>query len=91
MTGLQARITVLRHACWWQIRASVTTTALSLSPRSVAYSLNQMSESQFARFTARAALPGDASLCQVVNAVQAIPYGDAASTVPEGGLTDMHR
>ena len=149
MTGLQARITVLRHACWWQFRASVTTMALSLSPRSVAYSLNQMSESQFARFTARAALPGDASLCQVVNAVQAIPYGrprsrtadgvisewkgtcstkhallaqllaerwpqvcprlvhrvyhvsresalqrhgaDAASTVPEGGLTDMHR
>lgn len=108
-----------------------------------------MSESQFARFTARAALQGNASLCQVVNAVQAIPYGrprsrtadgvisewkgtcstkhallaqllaerwpqvrprlvhrvyrvsresalqrhgaDAASTVPEGGLTDVHR
>ena len=111
--------------------------------------MNQVSESQFARFTARANLPGDASLCQVVNAIQAIPYGrpesrtadgviaewkgtcstkhallvqllrdrwpevrprlvhrvyrvsresviqrhgaDAASTVPEGGLTDVHR
>lgn len=129
------------------------TAVTTLVPRPLAapgiYSLNQVSGSQFARFAARAGLPGDASPRQVVNAVQAIPYGrpgsrtadgvigewkgtcstkhalltqllrerwpelrlrlvhrvyrmsrgsviqrhgaDAASAVPEGGLTDVHR
>jgi hypothetical protein len=43
-----------------------------------------VSGSWFARFAARAGLPGDASLCQVVNAVQAIPYGRPGSRTAEG-------
>jgi hypothetical protein len=38
-------------------------------------SLGEMDGSLFAWFVTRAGLPGDASLGQVVNAVQAIPYG----------------
>ena len=47
-----------------------------------------MSESQFARFAARAGLPGDASLRQVVNAVQAIPYGRPESRTAEGVISE---
>jgi hypothetical protein len=66
----------------------VTTPILSSPPRSAAYSLNQVSESQFARFTARATLPGDASLRQVVNAVQAIPYGRPESRTADGVIAE---
>ena len=38
----------------------------------------------FARFVTRAGLPGDASLRQVVNAVQAIPYGRPRLRTAEG-------
>lgn len=47
-----------------------------------------MSESQFARFAARAGLPGDASPRQVVNAVQAIPCGRPGSRTAEGGISE---
>jgi hypothetical protein len=47
-----------------------------------------VSESQFARFAARAALPGDASVRQVVNAVQAIPYGRPESRTAEGVISE---
>jgi hypothetical protein len=47
-------------------------------------SLGQMHGSLFARFVTRAGLPEDASLCQVVNAVQAIPYGRPATRTAEG-------
>ena len=47
-------------------------------------SLGQMNGSLFARFVARAGLPGDASLCQVVNAVQAVPYGRPGAWTAEG-------
>lgn len=47
-----------------------------------------MSESQFARFAVRASLPGDASLRQVVNAVQAIPYGRPGSRTAEGVISE---
>ena len=47
-------------------------------------SLGQMNGSLFARFVARAGLPGDASLCQVVNAVQAVPYGRPGARTAEG-------
>jgi hypothetical protein len=40
------------------------------------------------RFAARADLPGDASLRQVVNAVQAIPYGRPGSRTPEGVIAE---
>jgi hypothetical protein len=63
------------RACRRLIRTSVTMPVLRSAPRLAIDSLNQVSESQFARFAARAGLPGDASLRQVVNAVQAIPYG----------------
>lgn len=43
-----------------------------------------MKGSLFARFVTRAGLPGDASPCQVVNAVQAIPYGRPAARTAEG-------
>jgi hypothetical protein len=43
-----------------------------------------MNGSLFARFVTRAGLPGDASLCQVVNAVQAIPYGRPGARTAEG-------
>src|SRR5579862_7363481 len=43
-----------------------------------------MDESLLARFVARAGLPADASLEQVVNAVQAIPYGRPSPRTAEG-------
>jgi hypothetical protein len=43
-----------------------------------------VSEPQFARFAARAGLPAGPSLRQVVNAVQAIPYGRPESRTAEG-------
>jgi len=43
-----------------------------------------MSGPLFARFVSRAGLPGDASLGQVVNAVQAIPYGRPGARTAEG-------
>ncbi len=49
--------------------------------------MNQVSEPLFARFAARACLPGDASLCQVVGAVQAIPYGRPGSRTAEGVIS----
>jgi hypothetical protein len=42
----------------------------------------------FARFATRAGLPGDASLCQVVDAVQAIPYGRPRARTPEGVIAE---
>lgn len=47
-------------------------------------SLGQMNGSLFARFVTRAGLPGDASLCQVVNAVQTVPYGRPGARTAEG-------
>lgn len=47
-------------------------------------SMSQVSESLSARFAARACLPANASLRQVVNAVQAIPYGRPGSRTAEG-------
>jgi len=41
-----------------------------------------------ARFATRAGLPGDASLCQVVNAVYAIPYGRPGSRTAEGVIDE---
>jgi hypothetical protein len=79
---------MIRHACWWQIRASVTTPILTHRRDRWPISLNQMSELLFARFTARAVLPGDASLCQVVNAVQAIPYGRPGSRTAGGVIAE---
>jgi hypothetical protein len=70
--------------------APVTTPVLSSSPRSVAHSLSQVSESQCTRFTARTALPGDAWLCQVVNAVQAIPYGRPRSRTAGGVISEWN-
>ncbi|MGH3203216.1 MAG: hypothetical protein ACRDP5_14345 [Streptosporangiaceae bacterium] len=43
-----------------------------------------MKGSLFAWFVTRAGLPGDASLRQVVNAVQAIPYGRPGARTAEG-------
>jgi hypothetical protein len=43
-----------------------------------------VSEPLFARFAARACLPGDASLRQVITTVQAIPYGRPGSRTAEG-------
>lgn len=51
-------------------------------------SLGQMNGSLFARFATRAGLPGEASLCQVVNAVQAIPYGRPEARTPEGVIVE---
>jgi hypothetical protein len=51
-------------------------------------SMNQVSELQFARFAARADLPGDASLRQVVEAVQAIPYGRPGSRTADGVISE---
>jgi hypothetical protein len=51
-------------------------------------SMNQVSEPQFARFAARADLPGDASLRQVVEAVQAIPYGRPGSRTADGVISE---
>ena len=42
----------------------------------------------FARFVTRAGLPGEASLCQVVNAAQAIPYGRPGARTPEGVIVE---
>jgi len=47
-----------------------------------------MSRSLFARFVARAGLPDDASLCQVVNTVQAIPYGRPGARTAEGVISE---
>ena len=47
-----------------------------------------MNEPLFARFTARAGLPGNVSLCQVVNGVQAIPYGRPGSRTAEGVIDE---
>jgi hypothetical protein len=51
-------------------------------------SLDQMNGSLFARFVTRAGLPGDALLCQVVNAVQAIPYGRPGARTAEGVIVE---
>jgi hypothetical protein len=74
---------VPRMAGTRQIRTSLTA-VLRSSPRSAVHSLDQVSASQFARFAARAGLPGGASVRQVVNAVQAIPYGRPGSRTAEG-------
>jgi hypothetical protein len=50
--------------------------------------MNQVSEPQSARFAARACLPAGASLRQVVNAVQAIPYGRPGSRTAEGVISE---
>jgi len=42
----------------------------------------------FARFVTRAGLPGGASLGQVVNAVQAIPYGRPGARTAEGVISE---
>ena len=47
-------------------------------------SLDAMNGSLFARFVTQAGLPGDASLCEVVNAVQAIPYGRPGTRTVDG-------
>jgi hypothetical protein len=47
-----------------------------------------VSEPQFARFAAQAGLPGDASLRQVVEAVQAIPYGRPGTRTAEGVISE---
>ena len=47
-----------------------------------------MNGSLFARFATRAGLAGDASLCQVVNAVHAIPYGRPRSRTAEGVIRE---
>lgn len=47
-----------------------------------------MNESQLSRFAERAGLPGDASVRQVINAVQAIPYGRPAIRTPEGVIAE---
>ncbi len=51
-------------------------------------SLGQMNGSLFARFVTRAGLPGDAFPCQVVNAVQAIPYGRPGARTAEGVIVE---
>ena len=51
-------------------------------------SLGQVNGSLFARFAARAGLPGDAPLGQVVNAVHAIPYGRPGSRTAEGVIQE---
>jgi hypothetical protein len=50
--------------------------------------LGQVNGSLFARFATRAGLPDDASLCQVVNAVHAIPYGRPRSRTAEGVIDE---
>ncbi len=50
--------------------------------------MNQVSEPHFARFAARACLPGDASLRQVVEAVQTIPYGRPGLRTAEGVISE---
>lgn len=57
---------------------------LRSAPGSAADSLDQVGESQSARFAARAGIPGDAPFRQVVNAVQAIPYGRPESRTADG-------
>ena len=47
-----------------------------------------MEGSLFARFVTRAGLPGDASPGQVVNAVQAIPYGRSAARTADGVIAE---
>jgi hypothetical protein len=47
-----------------------------------------VSQSLFVRFAARASLPVDASLHQIVNAVQAIPYGRPGSRTAEGVIAE---
>jgi hypothetical protein len=71
-----------------EIWTSATVPVLGSSPRSAVYSLDQVNESQFARFAARAGLPGDASLRQVVNAVRAIPYGRPGSRTADGVISE---
>jgi hypothetical protein len=51
-------------------------------------SMGRVSRSLFAQFAARAGLPGDVSLRQVVNAAQAIPYGRPRSRTPEGVVSE---
>jgi hypothetical protein len=51
-------------------------------------SLGQVNGLLFARFATRAGLPGDASMCQVVNAVRAIPYGRPRSRTAEGVIDE---
>lgn len=47
-----------------------------------------MTEPQFTRFAAQAGLPGDASLRQVVAAVQAIPYGRPETRTAAGVISE---
>ena len=51
-------------------------------------SLGQVNGSLSAWFVTRARLPGDASLRQVVNAVQAIPYGRPRERTAEGVMVE---
>jgi hypothetical protein len=51
-------------------------------------SLGKVNGLLFARFATRAGLPGDASMCQVVNAVRAIPYGRPRSRTAEGVIDE---
>jgi hypothetical protein len=51
-------------------------------------SLNRVSEPRFPSFAARAGLPDDATLRQVVTAVQAIPYGRPRSRTPDGVIRE---
>jgi hypothetical protein len=65
----------------------VTTSALRRH-RNCLCSLGQVNGSLSARFATRAGLPGGASLCQVVNAVHAIPYGRPGSRTAEGVIDE---
>ena len=49
-------------------------------------SMRRVSGSLFAELAARAGLPGDASLREVVAAIHALPYGRPISRTPEGVL-----
>jgi hypothetical protein len=50
--------------------------------------MSRVSESLFARLAIRAGLPGDATVRQMVNAVQAIPYGRPRSRTPDGVIRE---
>jgi hypothetical protein len=53
-------------------------------PETVPGSLGRVNGSLFARFVTRAGLPGNASLGQIVDAVQAVPYGRPVARTAEG-------
>ncbi len=70
------------------VTARTSRALASAASRSGLDSMNQVSEPHFARFAARACLPGDASLRQVVEAVQAIPYGRPGLRTAEGVISE---